>query len=180
MIKGTNIVLRPVQDGDWPMIEAWGSDPDALWGPFQRFQLDHIPQLRNAYQQMGLLTRNSGLLLVETIAEGDVVGFVRYTLVPYPDADTPYPEIGFGIPQVGARRKGYAKCAVRLLVGYLFAGYPVERVMAFTDSENIPAQKVLEANGFQSEGRLRRSMFRGGQWRDTLIYAILRPGAQVE
>jgi RimJ/RimL family protein N-acetyltransferase len=180
MIKSTNVLLRPIQDEDWSTIEEWGRDQDALWGPYQRFQLDHVPLLRQAYQQMGLLSRESGFLLIETVREQEIIGYMRYTLVPYPDADMPFPEIGFGIPLVRAQGKGYAKEAVRLLVDYLFAGYPVERIMAFTDQENIPAQKVLEKSGFQQEGRLRRSMFRDGQWRDILIYGILRQEAELE
>lgn len=180
MIKGTHIILRPVQDEDWPTIEDWGRDRDALWGPFQRFQLDHLPQLRQAYQQTGLLARKSAFLLVETIAEGEIIGYVRYTLIPYPDADMPHPEIGFGIPQASAQGKGFAQEAVRLLVEYLFAGYPVERVLAFTERENIAAQRVLAKNGFQQEGNLRRAVFRDGQWRDMLIYGILRLEAQIE
>lgn len=174
MIKGSNVLLRPIQDEDWSTIETWGKDQTALWGPFQRFQLDHVPQLRQAYQKMGLLTREAGILLIEIISKQEIIGFVRYTLIPYPDADTPYPEIGFGVPEISAQGKGFAKEAVKLLIKYLFAGYPVERIMAFTDAENIPAQRVLEKNGFQQEGRLRRSMFRAGEWQDMLIYGILR------
>jgi RimJ/RimL family protein N-acetyltransferase len=176
MIKGSKILLRPIEDKDWATIEVWGKDQNALWGPYQRFQLDHVPQLRQAYQKMGLLARTSGFLLVETIQSQEIVGFVRYTLIPYPDADMPYPEIGFGIPEKSAQGKGYAKEAVKLLVEYLFAGYPVERIMAFTDAENIPAQSVLEKNGFEREGQLRRAMFRAGSWHDILIYGRLRQG----
>jgi RimJ/RimL family protein N-acetyltransferase len=174
MIKGLNILLRPVQDEDWAVIEAWGQDRNALWGPYQRFQLDHVPQLRQAYQKTALLTREGGFLLIETIPTQEIIGFVRYTLIPYPDADNPCLEIGFGIPKLSARGKGDAKEAVKLLINYLFEGYPQERIMSFTDAENIPAQKVLEKNGFQREGSLRQSMFRGGAWHDTLIYGLLR------
>ena len=174
MIKGSNVLLRPIENEDWPTIEAWGKDQNALWGPFQRFQLDHIPQLRQAYQKMGLLTREAGFLLIESVATQEIIGFVRYTLISYPDADTPYPEIGFGVPGSSAQGKGFAQEAVKLLIDYLFAGYPVERIIAFTDAENIPAQRVLEKNSFQQEGRLRRSMFRAGEWRDILIYGLLR------
>jgi len=174
MIKGEKILLRPIEDMDWNIIEEWGRDKDALWGPFQRFQLDHIPQLQTAYQQMGLLTRESGFLLIETMPVGEVIGYVRFTHIPYPDADNPHPEIGFGIPDKNAQGKGYAVEAVKLLMGYLFAGYPVERITAFTEQDNIPAQRVLEKNGLQNEGNLRRSIFRDGQWRDILIYGTLR------
>lgn len=174
MIKGKRIILRPVQDQDWPIIEEWGRDREMLWGPYQRFQMDHLPLLREAFRQTGLLKRESALLLVETIADQQVIGFVRYTLIPFPDDDLPYPEIGFGLPVAGAQGKGYAKEALHLLVAYLFSGYPVERLGAFTDVENVPAQSVLAGCGFAHEGTLRRAMFRDGQWRDIAIYGILR------
>jgi RimJ/RimL family protein N-acetyltransferase len=174
MIRGKRLLLRPIGDKDWPIFEEWGKSRDALWGPFQRFQLDHLPLLREAYQQAGLLRRESGVLLIETIEDQRVIGYARYTMLPFPDADLPYPEIGFGIPEVSARGQGYAKEGVGLLVKYLFSGYPVERIAAFTDEENVPAQRVMESVGFQREGVLRRAMFRDGHWRDIAIYSILR------
>jgi RimJ/RimL family protein N-acetyltransferase len=174
MIQGNRVRLRPIREEDWPKFEEWGKSRQALWGRFQRFQMDHLPLLREAFQETGLLRREGGFLLIETVEEQQVVGYVRYTVLGLPDADLPYPEVGFGIPEVSARRQGYAQEAVRLLVDYLFAGYPVERVAAFTDSENRAAQRVMEKVGFQREGVLRRAMFRDGQWRDVAIYGILR------
>jgi RimJ/RimL family protein N-acetyltransferase len=174
MIKGVRVLLRPVGDGDWQTIEEWGRSREALWGEFQRFQMDHLPKLRGALQQTGMLTRESGLLLVESLDNQQVVGFVRYTLLPFPDADFAYPEIGFGIPAISARGQGYALEAVHLLVDYPLAGYSTERVAAFTDAENLPAQGLLEKLGFSREGTLRRASFRDGRWRDMVIYAILR------
>ena len=174
MIEGERVLLRPIQDEDWQLIETWGRNRDALWGPYQRFQLDHLPALRKAYSQTGLLSRESGLLLIEVLEEQRVVGFVRYTLLQFPDADLLYPEIGFGIPEASARGKGFASEGVDLLVDYLLSGYPTERVAAFTDIENAPAQRLLERLGFQREGVLRRATFRDGRWRDLAIYGILR------
>jgi RimJ/RimL family protein N-acetyltransferase len=174
MIKGSRVVLRPIQDKDWPILEEWGQSREALWGPFQRFQMDHIPLLRQAYQQTYLLKREAGFLLIETLQDQQVIGFVRYTLIPYPDSDTPYPEIGFGMPVASAQGKGYAKEAVKLLTDYIFSGYPTERIGAFTDIENIPSQRVMESIGFQREGLLRRAMFRDGKWCDIAMYGILR------
>jgi aminoglycoside 6'-N-acetyltransferase len=130
--------------------------------------------LREAYQQTGLLQRKSGILLIETLKDQQVVGYARYTMLAFPDADLPYPEIGFGIPEVSARGRGYALEAVKLLVDYLFRGYPAERIAGFTDGENKPAQRVMERAGFRREGVLRRAMFRDGEWRDIAVYAVLR------
>lgn len=174
MIRGKRVLLRPFRDDDWSTIEGWGQSREALWGPYQRFQLDHIPTLREAFQQSGLLKREAGFLLIATLKEHSVVGFVRYTLLPFPDADMPYPELGCGIGDLKARGKGYAKEAVELLIHYLFAGYPTERIAAFTDIENVPAQRMVEAIGFQREGVLRRVSFRDSCWRDMALYSILR------
>jgi RimJ/RimL family protein N-acetyltransferase len=174
MIKGTYILLRPMRDEDWPLFEEWGRSREALWGPYQRFQLDHLPLLRDAYRQTGLLKRESGFLLVETLDDQRVVGFVRYTLIPFPDSDLPQPEIGFGITDVSARGQGFATEAVGLVLAYLFSGYPAERISALTDAENASAQHVLEEVGFRREGTLRRALFRDGHWRDVILYGILR------
>ena len=34
------------------------------------------------------------------------------------------------------------------------AGYPAERITVFTDTDNAPAQSVLESTGFRQEGTL--------------------------
>jgi aminoglycoside 6'-N-acetyltransferase len=162
MMGGERVRLRAVRDGDWALIEEWGQSREALWGPYQRFQLDHVPRLREAYHKTGLLSRDTGLLLIEAIDDPRVVGFVRYTLLPFPDAGVPHPEIGFGIADGRARGKDYAHEGVQLLIDYLFSGYQTERISAFTDAENGPARRLLEKHGFRLEGTLRSATFRDG------------------
>jgi RimJ/RimL family protein N-acetyltransferase len=174
MIRGKRVLLRPVQTADWATFEIWGRERESLWGPYQRFQLDHLPSLRQAYERTALLTRESGFLLIETIGDSRLIGFVRYTFIPFPDSELPHPEIGFGIPEVNARGKGFAQEAVALLVDYLFNGYPFERISAFTEVENLPARNLLSSLGFYQEGSLRRGIFRDGSWRDIALYGILR------
>jgi RimJ/RimL family protein N-acetyltransferase len=68
---------------------------------------------------------------------------------------------------LGFQRRGqcYATDASRALVGYLFDGYPCQRIGAFVDVENAPSRRVLEKIGFDHEGTLRRASFRDGAWR---------------
>jgi RimJ/RimL family protein N-acetyltransferase len=174
MLAGARVRLRPLRDNDWTVFTAWGETRDQLWGSFQRYQLDHLTHLREAYERTRLLTRESAWLLIERNTDHAPVGFVRYGLMALPDGELPTPEIGFGIPDVRARGQGYATEAVRLIMEYLFAGFPTPRISAFTEAENIPAQRVLEHAGFDHEGTLRRAMFRDGAWRDMLLYAALR------
>jgi len=152
MIQGARITLRPVSDEDWPVIEGWGRSRDTLWGPYQRFQLDHTQLLRYAYDRTHLLTRDMAFLLTETIADHRVVGLVRYTLLRFPDADIPYPEIGLCVVP-DARGEGYATDAARTLIGYLFCGYPTEKIAASPDIENSASRHLLDRLGFREEGR---------------------------
>lgn len=174
MLKGSTIFLRPFTEEDIHQFEAWGRERERLWGSFQRFQLDHVPQLVAAFHKNKLLSREAAFFAIETIQDPHTVGFVRYNLTEFPDVDLPYPDIGFVITDPDARGKGYASEAVRLLLDYLFAGYPTERISAVTDAENIPAQKLLENTGFKCEGTLRRVSFRDGKYCDWKIYSILR------
>ena len=73
-----------------------------------------------------------------------------------------------------ARGRGFASEAVLLLVDYLFLHTQDQRIQAETHPDNHASQRVLEKAGFQLEGRLRRTVFSRGQWRDTLMYSLLR------
>jgi len=174
MLVGENVLLRKIASEDWPLFEKWGARREGLWGPYQRFQLDHLSTLKGAVQQTALLSREGGMLLIETKEDHTAVGFVRYSMTSFPDGDNPYPEIGFGVPEEDARGKGYGQEGVELLVEYLFSGYPVERIVAFTDADNLPAQHLMENLGFKREGVIRRGYFRDGGWHDIYMYGILR------
>src|SRR5205814_1725012 len=72
------------------------------------------------------------------------------------------------------RGKGHGSEAQRLLAAYLFEHSYLERVEAGTEAENVAEQRALERAGFTREGVLRRACFRGGEWRDMVVYSKLR------
>jgi hypothetical protein len=53
-------------------------------------------------------------------------------------------------------------------------GAPASALQAETHPDNRASQRVLEKAGFQLEGRLRRTVFSRGRWRDTLMCSLLR------
>jgi RimJ/RimL family protein N-acetyltransferase len=147
MLRGKRIVLRRVRDKDWEHIDKWAEEADALFGPYQRFQVGLLAELKEGYQKNGLLGRDSGFMIVELI-EGELpIGIVRYVPLGLPDEDLPVPEVGFAIAEEGSRGKGYAKEAAALLIRYLYDTSPTERIMAVTSSDNVPSQRVLDVGG---------------------------------
>jgi RimJ/RimL family protein N-acetyltransferase len=174
MLRGKRVIVRPVRADDLPTLGAWSTDPEMIVGPFQRFQLEHGRLLANTYAQTGLITRENGFLLVELVGEQKAIGYVRYSTGPFPDPDVPAIDIGYGIAEPQMRGKGYATEALSLLLDYIFSGYPVGRVSAYTDAENAPSRRLLERLGFACEGTMRSVYFRSGGWHDMCIYGILR------
>src|SRR5690348_15367385 len=63
MIAGKRGALRPLVYADLEVITGWGRDPEALFGPYQRFQMDYLQRLLDSYRQDGLLSRDAGVLM---------------------------------------------------------------------------------------------------------------------
>jgi len=70
--------------------------------------------------------------------------------------------------------QGFATAALRAFTSYLFAHFPFERLEAGVFEWNPASGRVLEKNGFELEGRLRKSVLKDGQLLDRFLYARLR------
>ena len=73
-----------------------------------------------------------------------------------------------------ARGRGYGTRAQRLVAEYLFAHTQLNRVEAETETGNVAERRALEKAGFTQEGILRGACFRDGQWRDMVVYSMIR------
>jgi len=69
MLKGEAVALRLVRDDDLPLLERWMADPEAAAGSYQRYQLEHGRALTHLFHQNGLVTRDSGFLIIQLLAE---------------------------------------------------------------------------------------------------------------
>jgi RimJ/RimL family protein N-acetyltransferase len=78
-----------------------------------------------------------------------------------------------------ARGQGYGTEGQRLLVRYLFSHTQLNRIEAETDIGNLAEQRALEKAGFTREGVRRGVSFRAGQWRDGVLYGIVRADVEL-
>jgi [ribosomal protein S5]-alanine N-acetyltransferase len=70
--------------------------------------------------------------------------------------------------------EGVATAAVRALVTHLFDQDRFERLETVVFGWNPASMRVLEKSGFAREGILRRSVFKDGEFLDSVLYAALR------
>lgn len=68
--------------------------------------------------------------------------------------------------------KGIMTQALGELVSYAFANFDVTRLFAIPFHDNPGSQKVLEKAGFILEARLEKTIYKLGEYKDELIYAI--------
>jgi RimJ/RimL family protein N-acetyltransferase len=168
----TPVRLRPFTLADCDIAEANPETPDNE--PYSFYGFTHPARLRKkvesgeVYQEWGDL---KGRLAVE--ADGEYIGGVSWHPVHY--GPIPAPGLNFGIGLIPAGRgKGYGTEAQRLLVAYLFENTTVNRLEATTDVDNLAEQRSLEKVGLLREGITRGCHFRKGEYRDMVVYGIVR------
>ena len=166
------IRLRPVAEADVPVLERQHASPEDA-GEMGWYGFKQPSSVARRIAAGETLTNDRGTLAV--VDEDDnVVGDVSWLRTfngPPPNGDC----WNVGIWLVPEHRgKGYGSQAQRLLAAYLLEHTYLERIEAGTESGNIAEQKALEKAGFTREGVLRRACFRGGEWRDMVVYSKLR------
>ncbi|MEU2248145.1 GNAT family protein [Streptomyces sp. NPDC019224] len=62
---------------------------------------------------------------------------------------------------------------VRLLLGLGFEELGLHRIWGARSPENIASAKTLTAAGMAEEGTIREHIFKAGQWRDSVVHAML-------
>ncbi|GAB3300528.1 GNAT family N-acetyltransferase [Hymenobacter humi] len=69
--------------------------------------------------------------------------------------------------------QGFAREAVRGLLGYCFEQLKLHRVIALTDTRNLPCVALLEGAGLRREAHFRHNGWYKGEWCDEYQYALL-------
>lgn len=72
------------------------------------------------------------------------------------------------------KRKGISTEASRLILRYAFQELGLNKVYLYTETENIPAQRLFEKVGFVKEGCLKEDLFARGRFVDRYAYGICR------
>ncbi|OON75392.1 GNAT family N-acetyltransferase [Streptomyces tsukubensis] len=100
---------------------------------------------------------------------GGLIGFGRLALDPHqPRGAT----MGFALrPDTWGH--GYGTATVRALLGLAFGPLSLHRVWGARSPLNEASAATMARAGMVEEGRIREHIQKGGQWRDSVVHAIL-------
>lgn len=169
---GVRVTLRAFREEDLGFLDRLCADPAAL-GPFEWAGFTDVRERRRRWERDGYVGTDSTAVAI-ALADGTVAGLASWKAAHRggPERGVCY-EIGAALlPE--HRGHGLGTEAQRLLVDHLFRFTAAHRLEASTDAENIAEQRILERIGFTREGVLREVLFQNGNWRDAVIYGLLR------
>ncbi|OOE93854.1 ribosomal protein S5 alanine N-acetyltransferase [Salinivibrio sp. AR647] len=110
--------------------------------------------------------------LIATQDSPTVLGVISYTsMMQYPSYSC---TVGYSLDQA-AQGQGIMRRALATTNQWLFDNIHIHRVNAAYMPCNARSAKVLEAVGFEREGRARDYLLINGQWEDHLLMAHINP-----
>jgi RimJ/RimL family protein N-acetyltransferase len=172
-LETERLVVRSFKLDDVDALHAYRNDP-----AIARYQAWSLPYSRTNAAQLVAdmfelhepLRGQWNQFAVERKDAPGLIGDVAVNL----DAEGDTAEIGFTFAREH-HGLGYAREAVRALLGELFGALDLRRAIAIIDERNVPALNLLEHLGWRREAHFRGSWPReDGQWADELQYALLR------
>jgi RimJ/RimL family protein N-acetyltransferase len=161
MLTGKLVHLRRAERADLPLLVRWTGDVE-MNGEYESFGQVSLSELEKDFEtdpdERWFIVEDAAGAPVGFVAHGKCGGgcWIGYQVAP------------------DARGRGYGTEAVQVIVDYLFLHKDIGRIQAETHPDNGASRRVLEKVGFTFEGRLRRSFFSRGVWRDTAMHSILR------
>jgi RimJ/RimL family protein N-acetyltransferase len=164
--------LRRIEAEDIDVLEQQYAGPDVA-GEFSWMGFTDRGRLRKRFDAGEMLASDKGILAVVDDDDRLVgeVSWIRAFNGPPPQGHCW--NIGIWI-HPDHRGAGHGSAAQRLVAAYLLEHFYLDRVEAGTEVDNVAEQRALEKAGFTREGVLRRACFRGGAWRDMVVYSKIR------
>ncbi len=170
MLKGLNVLLRPITVEDLPALAAMYSDLELALLAENRPPIPRpLESLKQRHEEYSKSFRDYTWFAIE--ADGVFIG--ECNLRDFTEAGRTC-ELGISIGNREYWGHGYGREAIQLLLDYAFRIRNMNRVWLSTNSGNTRAQRACLACGFKEEGRLRDHVWVAGKYEDTVLMGILR------
>jgi RimJ/RimL family protein N-acetyltransferase len=177
VLKEDGVELRPISEDDVPaFVEAFG-DPAIAMGAYHG-QLAGTDEALRPYLKRNSERMEAGEAVLLGVWEAGAPSLSGQTMLFRFDWDDLSAELGFWLAPP-ARGRGLTAPALRLTLALAFDRLGLERVYAFTDADNIGAQRAMERVGLTKEGVHRGQMKMGDRRLDQVSFGTLagdRPG----
>ncbi|NOT36048.1 MAG: GNAT family N-acetyltransferase [Saprospiraceae bacterium] len=163
----TKFLLRPWQEEDLKSLCNYANNIIISSNLTNRFPYPYTESDGKKFIQMAMSKLPTQIFCIEIQNEAaGGIGIHSQEDIFYKNA-----ELGYWLAEKHWGQ-GIITDAIHQVCKYTFNNLPIERIFARPFDTNIPSQKVLEKNNFKLEARLEKTIFKNGEYKDELIYAI--------
>ena len=167
MLKGQKITLRPFNKNDMQKTLKWRNDLE-----ISDLVMSHpFPVSEDAekswFEQN--LTDKSNRSIYFAIDENQSGILVGYTVINNINWISRVCEFGILIGESEMRGKGLGEDVLRIIFEYTFEILNLRKIILMVTSSNLPAIKLYERMGFNSEGILKEHTHVRGEYVDVLV-----------
>ena len=173
MLRGRNIVLRPITGADLEPLHQRIIDIEAR-GPWYPMPRTSLTRFTEAFQESGFWSTEEGIFLI--VDDQDrLLGTADWTKL---NGDVPDVEIGYRTFARSDWGKGIASEALNLLSGFLFDTSQINRLRLTIHVDNQASRRVAEKCGFRCEATSREAWYHKGKWHDVDVFVLTRSEAE--
>ena len=173
MLRGENVLLRPIRRSDISCFLKWFNDPQIVQYLDMYLPMTEMSE-EKFIEELGTTRAKSDIILVVEAIEGEStkpIGNCGLHSISPKDHNATF---GIVIGEKDYWSKGYGVEAARLLINYGFQQLNLHRISSSAIVYNDRSIKLHKKLGFREEGRLRQAMFKNGQYHDRVEFGILR------
>ena len=173
MLKGDNVLLRPVKRSDISCFLKWFNDPEMVQYLDMYLLMTEMSE-EKFIEELGTTRAKSDIILVVEAIEGESTKPIGNCGLHWISPKDHNATFGIIIGEKDYWSKGYGVEAARLLINYGFQQLNLHRISSAAVAFNERSIKFHKKLGFEEEGRLRQAMFKNGQYHDRVEFGLLR------
>jgi RimJ/RimL family protein N-acetyltransferase len=172
MLKGENVLLRPVKRADIAFFLKWFNDPEVIQYLDMFLPMTEMGEEKFIEEIATVRANSSALLVMEAVkCEGSQpIGSIALSGINNKDR---WATFGIAIGEKDYWSRGYGTEAARLLLKYGFEQLNLHRIASNVFSFNERSLKMHIKLGFVEEGRRRKAVFKNGQYWDMVEFGLL-------
>jgi len=170
VLEAATVRLRPLTEGDLPLLMRWSNDPEVRHWLHRSERPPSTLDLERQLHEQRLRDPSSVEWCIETHDAGPI-GVVRLRGI---DEAHTRAELGVYIGAKASWGRGYGTDAIRRVLSFAFEELGLRRVWLITDADNARGIRCYEKCGFAKEGLLRGHRLRYGAPLDMLAMGVLR------
>jgi RimJ/RimL family protein N-acetyltransferase len=164
-----DVFLRAMELEDLDRVHKWHNDAELYTSLAGLYRFVSRSTVEEWIRKKQVFSQDAIHLAICATEDGEHIGNIYLRDI---DWVSRHGEIHIFIGERGRRSKGYGRQALELLKDYAFRDMGLHRLWLRVMDDNAGAIRMYEKCGFVLEGRMRKQVFKNGDYRDILIMGV--------